>query len=331
MWFSLAFGLGLGLGLASAQDVAGPDDLLHLARERARDGDYEGARLVAGEAAAVEGPHQRTATYLVALSWELSGELDRALAMYDALLVDRPDDEDVRFRRAECLGKLGRYAEARDALAGLGLTGRPEADRLKMSLLEATWDLELGRDRPALRRIDRELARADASSAPWYQGLARHAILVHATATAEALVFEGSDGRKRRALEQRAALIALAEQELAALVRLDSDATELTLDGFARLARTYEDLGDDLLAEPPLEKLTEDQRRINRALLLERVQKVWVKGTLYYDRGLELAATRDWTGEPVPTMHAAYDQLVARVDGMAIPSPGAPAGVEETP
>lgn len=305
---------------AAAQDAATPDDLVHLARERARNGDYEGARLVAEEAAAVPGPHQRTARYLVALSWEYDGDLEQALALYGALLAEEPGDEDVVFRRAEVLGKLGRYAEARDQLDvlfhGNGVKGRAPADELKLRLLEATWDLELGKARRGLKRLDRALAAADPATAPWYQGLARRAIVAHATSTAEALVFVGSDGEKERALEQRAALIALAEQELAALVRLDPSATEHALDGFVRLARTYEDLGDDLLAESPLVKLTEEQRALNRKLLLERVEKVWVKGTLYYDRGLELAATRDWTAEPVPTMHAGHDALVAKVDSL---------------
>lgn len=301
--------------MAFAQDASDPDELLHLARERARHGDYEGVRIVAGEALEIPGEHQRTARYLVAMSWEFGGDPARALGLYDALLADRPDD-DVRFRRAECLGRLGRYAEARDELGRIGhLRDRPDVDRRKVGLLEGIWTLEVGKVRPGSKQIARELEAAAPGEATYYQAAARHAILVHATTTADALAFVGSDRAKAKALEQRAELIALAEAQLAELVRLGEPT--FALDGFRLVGRTYEDLGADMLAESPLDKLTPEQQRINRELLVGRVEKVWVKGTMYYDRGLQYARIEDWTAEPVATITAGMEALQARVEGLA--------------
>ncbi|MEQ1504216.1 MAG: tetratricopeptide repeat protein [Myxococcota bacterium] len=298
----------------AAAQSADPDELLHLARERMRHGDFAGVRLVADEALAVPGDHQRTAQYLIAMSWELGGDPTQALALYDALEqaagADVPDD--LRFRRAECLGRLARYDEARDELRQLPNVDRPALDQLKIDVLEGIWDLELGRERRGYRGLGDALDRAEPGVGTYYQAAARHAILARATDAAALLVFDGSDRAKGKALEQRAALIEVGNEQLAEIVRTEE--TGFALDGFVRLARAHRDLGQDLLDESPLVKLTEAQRAINRDLLEDKVEAIWTKATLYYDRGLGLAARMDWTSEPVGTMHAEYDAVVAMVD-----------------
>ena len=56
---------------------------------------------------------------------------------------------------------------------------------------------------------------------------------------------------------------------------------------------------------------------LNRSMLKQKVDGVWTRASLYYDRGLQLAAQMQWNGEPVPTMHAEYEALVAEVNGLA--------------
>ncbi|MCB9684575.1 MAG: hypothetical protein H6735_06035 [Alphaproteobacteria bacterium] len=295
-------------------EASSPDDLLHLARERARHGDWEGARILAQDAAEVPGEHQVVARYLTALCLEFEGRLPEALAAYDALMVDAPSD-DTRFRRAECLGKMGRVTEARDQLDDIArVRALSEADQIKVNVLLAIWDLELGKERKALKQLDRVLDGAG-EEAGYYQAMARNVLLHHALDQADDLAFDGSDRAKAKALERRAGLIALSEDQLAKTITLGE--VGYALDGFLRLGRSYEDLGVDLLAESPVRGLTEAQLAINRDLLEDRVEKVWVKGTLFYDRAVQLAARENWTGAPLADIHTSWERLEARVDGLS--------------
>jgi tetratricopeptide (TPR) repeat protein len=313
------------IAAAESPAGAGPEDLLHLARERLRHGDYEGVRIVAEQALEIPGDHQRTAQYLIAMSLELGGDPDEALRLYDALeaawaVSAVPDD--LRFRRAECLGRLGRYGEARAELGRLTRVERPALDQLKIDALLGIWTLELGHTRRGLRSLERTLAGAEAGVGTYYQAAARHAILAGAIDDAEQIAFVGGDRAKRRDLERRTGLIRIANDQLAAIILTDE--TSFSLDGFLRLGRAHASLGRALLDESPIRGLTDEQLAINRGLLEERVRAIWVRGTLYYDRGIQLAARMGWTGEPVPTLRAEHEALVDQVDGMPVSS-GPPA------
>jgi hypothetical protein len=242
---------------------------------------------------------------------EFDGRLEPALAEYDALLRDAPSD-DARFRRAECLGKLGRVAEARAQLAEIRrLRDLTEVDRTQIGILLAVWDLGLGKERRGYARLEDELGDGG-EGASYYRALGRSTILEHAMAEADAIGFGGSDRRDGRALEERAALVALAEEQLAGIVRLGE--TWFALRGFVRLGESYEDLGLDLLAEPLPAGLTEARASVGRDELEERVEGIWMKGRRFYDRGLELAAAETWTTDPVPRLQEGWDRVVARVD-----------------
>lgn len=296
-----------------------PEELLDEARSRARRGDHQGARLAARAALALPGDHQRTAQYLEALALELGGQPALALEIWDALVAaDWADGlpDDVAFRRAECLGRLGRVTEARRQLAALGSDrDRDSLDRLKLDVLEGTWTLAEGRERRGLKQLRAALDEAPEGVGTWYQASGRRALLDLATTQAAALRFEGSDGAKRRALERRAALLEVANEQLVALVRLEEPAW--SLGGFVAVGDAWLALGQDLLDESPLVRLTEEQRAINRAQLEERVEKLWVRASQYYDRGLQLAARHAWTDEPVPTLRAGQAEAIRRVDALA--------------
>ncbi len=285
--------------LPALADAADPDDLLHEARARVRHGDYEGVRIVAEEALAIEGDHQRAAQYLIALSWEMGGAPDRALPIYESLIDAWPRrqvPDDLVFRRAECLGRLHRYRQARRQLRALGEPAeRPALDQLKIEVLQGVWDLELGRDRRGYRELAEALDAADPGTGRWYQALARHAILVSAVEQARAHDLGGRGGPP--ALEARAALVEVAKTQLVELIRLEEPA--FSLEGFLLLGRTHADLG---------------QAMLDASLYPERVEAVWTKGTMYFDRGLELAARSAWTGEPVPTLRAELEALTERVE-----------------
>jgi tetratricopeptide (TPR) repeat protein len=311
--------------LAAAPSPSGsPDELLHVVRERLRHGEWEEARELGERALAIPGDHQRTAQYLIAMSWEFGGDPAEALSIYEALATayGASAPEDVVFRKAECLGRLERYDEARATLRPLRRGSRPELDELKIDVLDGIWALELGRERKGYRALTRTLAEAPAGVGTYYQAAARHVLLDRAVSSAAELAFVGSDRDKARAVELRTALIRAADDQLAALVLLGETEVPVgqspfVLDGFVALGRAHRAFGEDLLDESPLTDLTPEQLALNRQLLTERAAAVWTRGTLYYDRGLQLAARLDWTGEPVATMQAEYSALVALVDGAA--------------
>jgi hypothetical protein len=308
--------------LAAEPGQAGPDELLHLARERLRHGDWEGVRLVAHQAMDMPGDHQRTAQYLVAISYEYGGDPQEALAIYDALegaygAGEIP--EDLRFRRAECLGRLQRYREARQALKSLPRQDRPPLDQLKIDALLGTWELELGHHRRGLRKLTHALEQAPSGVGTYYQALARHALLEQALQSAEGIPFAGSDRAKLQALQERAALIEVGNEQLAEIIRTEE--VSFVLDGFLQLARAHASIARGMLAETPVSYLTEEQQVIYRQSLVEQVEGIFVKATLYCDRALELAAQMDWTGEPVPTLRAEQQAIVAEVDNLSPPLP----------
>lgn len=294
-----------------------PEQLMHLARERARHGDYEGVRIVASQALEIEGDHQRTAQYLIAMSFEFDGNPTEALEIYDALeeaWTPTRVPDDLRFRRAECLGRLERYDEAIAELEALPDTERPPLDQLKIDVLQSIWELDVGKERDAYKRLTKALGSVGPDVGTYYQALARHAILANAVEAANEIKFTGSDRKKGRLLEERASLIEIGNEQLAEIVRLEE--TQMALDGFLQLGRAHQRLGADLLDESNINRLSPEQLAKNRDLLRKKVEMVWVKSSLYYDRGMQLAARMDWTGEPIDTLKSEYDALIHEVDGL---------------
>ena len=294
-----------------------PEQLMHLARERARHGDYEGVRIVASQALEMEGDHQRTAQFLIGMSYEFGGDPLEALEIYDALVAawtpsKVPDD--LRFRRAECLGRLERYDEALAEIEALPDIERPPLDQLKIDVLQSIWELDAGKERDAYKRLTNALGSVAPDEGSYYQALARHAILANAVEAANEIKFSGSDRKKGRLLEERASLIEIGNEQLAEIVRLEE--IQMALDGFLQLGRAHQRLGADLLDESNMSRLTPEQLAKNRDLLRKKVEMVWVKSSLYYDRGMQLASRMDWTGEPVPTLKSEYDALIREVDGL---------------
>lgn len=292
-----------------------PETLLHLARERLRHGDYDGVRVVADQALALEGEHQRTAQYLVAMSYEYGGKPEEALAIYDALEAAYPEREipdDIRFRRAECLGRLSRYDEAREELAALPAGRRPPLDQLKIDVLLGIWEIALGKHKKGIKRLDKALERAEPSVGSYYQALGRDALLDQALAAAKELRFDGSDKQKKSALQERAALIEVGNNQLIAIIETDEAA--FALDGLLALGRAHADIARDMLNESPVAGLTEAQQAIYRETLAQHVEGIFVKATLYYDRAIELAAKMDWTEEPLPTIQRERQALIDEID-----------------
>ena len=302
--------------LAVLAVAAQPSDLLDEARARARAGDFEGAALVSAEAMRTPGDHVRQAQYLHALALEYGGSLELALVEYDALLASWPADtpsDDVVFRRAETLGRLGEWRRAQQGLRALGDPAlRPLGDQVKIGVLYALWDLERGRERRGLRALDELLDRMPATASPFYQAAARARLAELAVASADTIVFRGSDSQRARQLEERSTYVVMAKEQLEEIIRLDEIAH--TLPALLSVAQAHEQFATALLRETPPRRLSDEETARYRDQLSERAVALLLKTLRYYTKAVEYAESRGWTGEPLPALNAGVERVRTRIE-----------------
>ncbi len=280
-------------------EAASPESLLTEARARARRGDTAGVRVVAEEALRIPGDHQRTAQYLVALSHDLDGDPQAALALYDPLSEAwsrRGIPADLAVRRAACLATLSRHAEALRQLRAVGpARALSPVDRLKVEVLRGAWHLQAGRERRGLRHLDAALQRVGPDTGPWHQARAREVLLRHGLAQAAALDLRGDQVDTQ--LQTRAQLLSLAQDQVVEIVRLDQPQSSLR--ALHSLAMGHAALGDDLGGS---------------AVSSPTPEVVWVRAVQLLDRAQTLAARSAWTGDPVSEITQDRAELVQRVE-----------------
>lgn len=303
-------------------DSTDPADLLAEARRRAVVGDFEGTQIVAREALEIEGDHEDEARYLLGLGLEYAGDPGAAVAIYEDLLAEVDDPvqrEHITFRRAEALGRAGRYEDALTQLAELGdPTTRAPGDRVKMELLRGLWELELPSrkdEASGLARVQRTLESAAPVDAPQHQAMARARLAELAAAEARQIDFRGRKKKKARRLEDRAKLVTLASDQLVPLVRLESP--RQTLRTFLEVGRAFEAFGQAMLDESRVRGLNRAQREIYAAERADQVEAVWVKASRYYDRGIQYAETMGWEGPEADALREALSNVIERVDALA--------------
>jgi tetratricopeptide (TPR) repeat protein len=294
---------------AATAETATVQALLEDARRRALQGDYEGTRIGALRALEQPGPHDLQARYLLGMAWEYDGQLDRALAEYDQILASWPANppKDVLYRRAVTLGKAKRYPDALRQLAALPSLGSlGEDDALKIALLKGLWSYERGQHRNGLKALGAALAEAG-EGAPYHQSMVRYRLLDMAVEGASAIPFRGSKGKKAKQLQQRALHVQAARDQLVALIPLGQ--TEWTIRALHRVGDAHAELGTAMLDESAPRGLDGTQQTIYDREIWTRVEAVWLKASLFYDRALQVASRDGWTGEPIPALEQAYQQL----------------------
>lgn len=305
-----------------------PEALLAEARRRAVVGDFEGTRIVATEALETPGPHDAEARYLLAMGLEYGGRPEEALPIYDALLAAFSEPgraADVRFRRAETLLRLGRHAEALAQLDEISGAERTPSDRIKVDLLRGLCELE-STDRAVeevgFERIRAALDTAAPIDAPWHQAMARARLAELAVNEAATIAFRGSRRKKAKQMDERAALVTLASEQIVPMIELE--APQWLLPTFLAAGRAHEDFGAAMLAESRVRGLSESQRALYDERVRERVEQVWVRASRYYDRGLQYAELAGWEGPETEALRAALAEVVGRVDELGVVAP--PAG-----
>jgi tetratricopeptide (TPR) repeat protein len=274
-----------------------PEALLQAAIERRALGDVTGARerlQVLEEGGATPA----LAAYHLAVCDEVEEDYVGALAGYTTLIDRWPDlplADDARYRRAIVLEDLGEHQQAVAQVRELLHRGAwDERDRASLALIRGAAELDAGRLRPGVRRVQRELAALEGTEdLTWARARARLA-LTRALLDQAAAVEIVNDGRARKRLVARVALLDQAMDQVIRIGHLGEP--EAALAGLLALGDAYQALHADLLAAPPPRGLTEEQVTIFRQELVPQVDVLQVKAWRFYDEGVSLATRLQWQG-----------------------------------
>jgi tetratricopeptide (TPR) repeat protein len=289
-------------------------EIITLATERRLRGDTEGA--LARLAVVIEQrpppPEQADALYQLGLCHEREERFEQALAAYDRLVLSWPDSEvaqDGWFRRALCLEYLDRHREARRSLGHIDTAGGLDLhDRLTLDLQRGISLMRTGRVRAGAKLLESAEAAADGTDmATYLRGKARIARARALLDAAERLDLRGSQRSQERALEQRAAHIAAAEQQVAAAAYLGEP--EWILEGLLVLGDAYLHLHEAMLESRPPRSLSEEGVALYREQVAERAAILQVKAWNHYDAGIAKAAEWRYVGRPLPQLVAARDAV----------------------
>lgn len=289
-------------------------ELLAEAVDRRLRGDLEGARqrlrVILEQDPAP--PESAEALYQLGLAWELEEAWPAALAVYDALVREHPEAPVARdgwFRRSVCLEALGRPRRALQSLEPVPL-GAPLdfQDRLTLDLQRGSLLVEAGRRRAGLVLLEEALETAEPyPDLSWLRAkahVARAGVLLEAAAR---LHFRGGQDRQARHLEERAALLHRAEQEVTAAALLEEP--RWILEGLLLLGDAFRDLHDDLLESRPPRGLSREGREVYHQQVVARAAVLRTKAWRHYDEGIALAGRLQYTGTPLDALKAARAAL----------------------
>lgn len=300
---------------------ATPEELVTEAWRRIDLADFEGARIVARQAiaGAPDAEVQARATAAVGAALELEGRPAEALPFYAEVLRLSNDPvlaQHMHFRTAESLGVLGRYDEARAALARLGdPADHPRLDALKIELLLGIWLVESGERDAGLKALGEQLAGIGPDEIAFHQAKARATVARALCDEAAELALEGRERKQVKRISQRATLIRAAEKQVVAAIELKEP--EWALEGLLVLGAAYERVGDDMLALPLPRSVVRAGLEADYATLMhDRVEILWVKAGKHYDQGVDLAVRLDWRSRRIAQLEAASTAVWAKVDDL---------------
>lgn len=315
MWTWIAL-----VGLAAAQ----PTTLTELTLEawrRVETGDYEGVALITDEIRArgsVTSAELEEAAYVDAAALDLWGRDLEAAEAFHQLIENWPDGNrryDAVFRMALTLAEAGEHKDGLKALKQLKHTKRfSRDDQLKIALVRGVMFLRSKKTRKGLKTLVKTLDDASSAEVVWYQAWARTAMVDELLNVANHLEFDGPEKTWSKVLSQRSESIVTAEAQFSETVNLAvADAIIVQL---RMLGDAYTDFGDDLQQSPIPEYLGEEQRAAYRDQIGEYVETTWVKGSRYYELGLDHAARTGWVGPEVDLIELRYTQVNDRVESL---------------
>jgi hypothetical protein len=156
------------------------------------------------------------------------------------------------------------------------------------------------------------LEDAPADASPFYQALARSKLAALAVSAADTVRFHGPDRRRTHQLEQRAAFIGIAKDQLTQVIELDQVAH--TLPTLGSVARAHEQLAEAMLAEPPVRRLSASQQTLYDQNMNEKAVSLLIKALRYYTKAIEYAGSQGWTGGALPELEQGAKRVAARVE-----------------
>jgi tetratricopeptide (TPR) repeat protein len=309
-------------------DVVGMSnaEIIVAASERRLRGDTEGAmarlRLVIEQQPPP--PEQADALYQLGLCHEREERFAEALTAYDRLVGTWPEAQvaqDGWFRRALCLEYLERHREARRSLDHVRTAeGLSLHDRLTLDLQRGITQVRSGRLRSGLKLIDRALVAAEGSDQVTYLRGKAHVTRARVLLDqASGLTLTGSQRRQQRTLEHRAAILAAAEQEVAAAAYLGEP--EWILEGLLLLGDAYLDLHGALMSSDPPRSLSDEAALVYREEVAQRTQVLLIKSWNHYDAGVSKAGEWRYIGRPLPQLVSARDAIDLSTAGVETSSP----------
>ncbi len=314
-------------GSAQLLDVVGMSnaEIIEAAADRRTRGDTEGAiaRLLLVVEQQPPVPEQAEALYQLGLCHEREERFAEAFEAYDRLVQawpEAPSTQSGWFRRALCLEYLDRHREARRSLSQVETArGLSLHDRLTLDLQRGITLVRSGRTRAGLKLIEQATAAAEGSDQAVYLRAKAHVTRARVLLSEAAeLELEGSQKKQEKRLEQRAARLAHAEQEVAAATYLGEP--EWILEGLLLLGRAYLDLHQALMASTPPRGLGPEGESIYREEVAARSQVLLVKAWNHFDTGVAKAGEWRYIGRPLPDLVAARDAI----DLALLPAAGSP-------
>ncbi|MCO4745188.1 MAG: hypothetical protein KC912_10405 [Proteobacteria bacterium] len=308
--------------VAAEPEPATTAQVMSDAIRRIRLADYMGARLLLDEAVSREDVDLEEVTYLRGVSWELDRDYTTALGLYNEGLGSFPEGaraEDFAFRRAEVIGGLGRPEDALDLLTPFtrDLDERPQADQIKIRLVEATWLAEAGKRRKALKRIASTLEDADPSDVPFYQAKARAAVCRLWAEDADQLDLDVAERKQVKRLTSRGATLVAIEKQVTTIALMEEP--EWVLDGLLTLGDSYAAVGLDLIAVEPPKKLAPEVHTLYRQAVAQKSEVVLIKALNHYQSGIDLALRLGWQSRRVGELETARDALAVTIEGLPLP------------
>lgn len=284
--------------------VAGP---IEDAIEVRQAGDLAGARnlLVALEPLVTE---QERGWYLYqrAICEELDGHPDLAEGLY-RMAIDEGGGLDARFRLALVLEEQGRGREALAEMVWLDRKrGLPEDDEITIALQRGIVEVESGKTRVGVRRIERALTQVEEGHR-YMRAKARFALMEVILGEAGKLTLDGPERRVVKRLKQRAVAIKDAEAQVVALTAMEEP--EWILAGLLALGEGYAALADAVAESAPPRKLSPEAAAIYRVEVGKKAENARTRAWHVWDQGVSLALRLGYESPRVAELKARRDSV----------------------
>lgn len=297
---------------------ADASSLIETAAVRMRSGDLEGAVVLLDQLDPDDLPQnlQVEAAYQRANVEALRRRYPAALGQYQAILDSWPESHralDAQFRVAELSGVLGEPKQAAKAMRKLAKAdGLEPADIAKIDFNRAIFILESGKRGKGRRQVARALSRHESGLVAYYEAKAWVSLVEAELDVLDAQEVSGSKKRMAKTLGQRIGGLKAADEVLRETVQLKEP--EWILAGLIRLAASWEELGDDILAaEEP--ELTPAQLRIYREELRKQAEGFWMRGLNYLEAGVDVGERLAIESARVETVGEARARLMRKIEG----------------